>query len=223
MPRRGLSAPTHDGGRTTTSLDPEGIKYPTQGDDYAMTNHRLPLTSTPRAAMLLPMRMWAPIWSGIVDSTIWEEKDHVFRVFVGMLALKDHDHIVRYDAYKLARRMHLDLELVLDAIRVLSAPDDKRPGQEYDGRRIHLHEEGWLVLNGQRYQEMMQAEMQRRRWRKAQAKKRAKEAEKKKGKPKPFDYGSSAMHDAPSVPQGTSPHAPLAVPPATLPTPPTEP
>ena len=138
------------------------------------------------------MRMWAPIWSGIVDSTIWEEKDHVFRVFIGMLAIKDYDHIVRYDAYKLARRLHLSLDLVLDAIRVLSSNDDRRPGQPNYGRRIQLHHEGWLVLNGEKYAELTRVEMRRRRWRKAQEKKRRSAKEKKDP-----GYDSQLMHDKP--------------------------
>jgi hypothetical protein len=139
------------------------------------------------------MRMWAPIWSGIVDSTIWEEKDHVFRVFIGMLAIKDYDHVVRYDAYKLARRLHLSLDLILDAIRVLSSSDDRRPGQPFDGRRIQLHPEGWLVLNGEKYAELTRVEMRRRRWRKAQEKRRKLTKQKASS-----GYDARSMHDAPS-------------------------
>lgn len=42
------------------------------------------------------------------------------------------------------------------AIKVLSDPDRKRPGQEHEGRRLRKVEDGWLVLNGENYQQQMQ-------------------------------------------------------------------
>lgn len=119
----------------------------------------------------------------MVDSSIWEEPDHVFRVFMAMMSLKDADHIVRFDGYKLARRIHMDdeMEKVLDALKIMASPDSRRPGQEYDGRRIKAVPEGWLMLNGEKYRAMVQLEMKRARNRRAQAALR----ERRKGKPLP--------------------------------------
>ena len=128
------------------------------------------------------MNFWAPLSDGIVDSSIWEEEDHVFRVFIGMLSLKGPDHVVRMDSYKLHRRLHMDLEKVLDALKVLSSPDAKRVGQPHEGRRLAAVEGGWLFLNGEQYREEVKLIMKRARDARAQANYRAKKA----GKPLPY-------------------------------------
>jgi hypothetical protein len=128
------------------------------------------------------MRSWTPLWSLIVDSSIWEEPDHVRIVWVTMLALKDSDDVCRGTAFQLARRAHKTEREVLDALRVLSSPDTIREEpQEHGGRRIQAVEDGWLILNGAKYREMMQKEMEKARWRRAQAKQRLKQ----KGQPLP--------------------------------------
>ena len=108
----------------------------------------------------------------IVDSSIWDEPDYVFRVWIAMLALKDMDHVVRLTAYQLASRMKWregGEAKVLDAWKILSAPDTKRvEPQEFEGRRIKAVEEGWFMLNGDKYRDMVQLEMKRARNRKAQ-------------------------------------------------------
>jgi hypothetical protein len=116
------------------------------------------------------MKNWAPLWSGLVDSSIWEEPDDVFRVFMAMLSLKDVNHVVSMDGYKLARRIHMEpVERVEAALKTLSEPDPRRKGQEFDGRRIKKVDDGWEILNGEVYRKMVQEEMRRVRNRKAQA------------------------------------------------------
>lgn len=115
------------------------------------------------------MRHWAPLWSMIVDSSLWSEPDFVCKVFVTMLALKDSDDIVRCNSYQLAQRARKTESEVLEALKILSSPDTRRVGdQEFEGRRIKSVEEGWLILNGEKYREMVYKEMQRARWRRAQ-------------------------------------------------------
>jgi hypothetical protein len=115
------------------------------------------------------MKTWAPLWCGIVDSSVWDEPDHVVKVFLTMLALKDADHIVRLSAYQLHVRSRKTEQEVLDALKVLSEPDRKRAEpQPFEGRRIELVEEGWLVLNGQYYRDMVSLEMKRAKNRRAQ-------------------------------------------------------
>lgn len=102
------------------------------------------------------MSSYSPLWSLIVDSSIWEEPDFVRIVFITMLALKDADHVVRRDAYKLAKSAHKSEQEVLEALKVLSSPDKRRlEPQEFDGRRIKKVADGWLILNGQKYRDMM--------------------------------------------------------------------
>lgn len=121
------------------------------------------------------MKSWTPLWSMIVDSSVWLEKDHVRIVWITMLAMKDSDDVCRVTAFQLAQRAHKTEREVLDALRILSLPDEIREEkQEYEGRRIRQVEDGWLILNGAKYREMMQKEMERARWRRAQAAQRRK-------------------------------------------------
>ena len=110
-----------------------------------------------------------------MDSSIWDEPDTVCKVFLTMLALKDSDHIVRLNAYQLGQRSRKSEVEVLEALRVLSSPDTKRvEPQDFEGRRIQAVEEGWLVLNGEKYRERVRIEMLRAKNRRAQAKHREK-------------------------------------------------
>jgi hypothetical protein len=115
------------------------------------------------------MNTWTPLWKGIVDSSIWDEPDVVCKVFLTMLALKDADHIYRGTAYALGKQSRKSEPEVLEALRVLSSPDTKRvEKQPFDGRRIKAVEEGWLILNGEKYRAQVSLEMKRARNRKAQ-------------------------------------------------------
>jgi hypothetical protein len=79
----------------------------------------------------------------------------VCKVWVTMLALQDSDHVVRKNLYQLGRAARKKEEEVAMALAVLSSPDTKRKGQEYEGRRVQKVDGGWLILNGQYYEEMM--------------------------------------------------------------------
>lgn len=117
------------------------------------------------------MRNWCPLWNGIVYSSVWSEPDYVLKVFLTMLALKDKFHIVSLTAYQLSRLSQKTEIEVLDALKILSSPDTKRlEKQEFEGRRIKAVPEGWLVLNGEKYNRLVQIEQTRRRNRESQQK-----------------------------------------------------
>lgn len=116
------------------------------------------------------MNTWTPLWSGIVDSSLWEEDGDVVKVFMTILATKDSDHVCRLDAYRIGRKCKIDELRILEILKLLASPDKRRKSkQEYEGRRIKLVEDGWLVLNGEIYRKMVQDEMRKARWRKGQA------------------------------------------------------
>lgn len=132
------------------------------------------------------MRTFTPLWSMIVGSSLWAEPDVVIKVFLTMLAKKDFDHIYRGTAFELAHQSRKTEVEVLEALKVLSLPDRNRiEKQDFEGRRIKAVDEGWLILNGEKYQEMMRDEMRRFRVRKAQAewRKRQKAKALENGKP----------------------------------------
>ena len=129
------------------------------------------------------MNTWAPLWSFCVESSLWDEPDYVVKVFLTMLAVKDQDNVVRFTAYQIGRKARKTESEVLDALKILSSPDKRRiERQKYEGRRIEAVEDGWLILNGAKYHEMVREEMRKNRLRKAQANHRAKLA----GKPLPY-------------------------------------
>jgi hypothetical protein len=130
------------------------------------------------------MNTWAPLWSGIVDSSLWEEDGDVVKVFMTLLATKDSDHVCRMDAYRIAKKCYLDELQVLDILKVLASPDKRRKvKQEHGGRRIKAVEDGWLILNGEKYREMVKTEMRKARVRRAQAAFRNRQQAKKNGAP----------------------------------------
>lgn len=107
---------------------------------------------------------WAPVFSKIVDSSIWRESDTVVKVFLTMLAKKHSDHVVYANAFMIGEWAKKGEQEVLDALHVLASPDTKRiEKQPFDGRRIEKVEGGWKILNGEFYEEEMRREMLRAR------------------------------------------------------------
>lgn len=103
-----------------------------------------------------------------------------------MLALKDRDHIYRGTAYKLSRRANKDEIEVLEALKILSSPDSRRQEhQEFEGRRIKSVEDGWLILNGEKYRSKVKKEMTRIR------NARAQQAFRERNKSNPKSIGDS--------------------------------
>ncbi len=139
------------------------------------------------------MKSFTPLWNGLVDSSIWEEPDHVFRVFMAMLSLKDANHQVTMDGYKLAKRIHMPVDKVEDALKILESPDRRRPDQEFEGRRIKKVEGVWEILNGEFYRQMVSEEMRKARNRRSQAAWR--DRQKLKSKPLPGETASIKLAD----------------------------
>jgi hypothetical protein len=102
------------------------------------------------------MTGYTPIFSKIVDSSLWCESDVVVKVFLTMLAKKDADGIVRGNAFNISQWAKKTEQEVLEALRILSAPDTRRlEPQPHEGRRIERVPEGWLMLNAEVYQNLM--------------------------------------------------------------------
>lgn len=102
------------------------------------------------------MMTFSPLFSCVVLSSLWDEPDYVIKVFMTMLALKGNDHVVRLSAYNLAKAARKTEEEVLKALEVLSSPDGKRlEPQPFEGRRIEKVGDGWMILNGEKYQKEM--------------------------------------------------------------------
>ncbi len=124
------------------------------------------------------MDFYVPIFSKIVDSSLWDEEDWVVKIFLTMLAKKDGDHVVRGSAYNIACWAKKTEKEVLAALKILSSPDRKRiEKQPYEGRRIQKVPDGWLMLNGEVYKKMAQQVAERARKARWAKENRAKEKE----------------------------------------------
>jgi hypothetical protein len=109
------------------------------------------------------MNSFAPLFRSLVDSSLAREPDFVFKAYMMLLSLKDSDQISRITAFGLGSKCwplepEKSEQRAIDAIKILSEPDKKRiEPQPYDGRRIERVEGGWLILNGQKYEDEMRA------------------------------------------------------------------
>jgi hypothetical protein len=84
------------------------------------------------------------------------EPYYVRVLFVTLMALKDRDMIVRRSAFSIAQRGHMTEKEVLEGLNILSKPDKRRlEAQPFDGRRIEKVEGGWLILNGEKYRQII--------------------------------------------------------------------
>lgn len=115
------------------------------------------------------MNTWTPLWSKVVDSSLWRESDLVVKIFLTMLAKKDSDHVVRGSAFNIGEWAKKTEAEALEALAILSSPDKRRiEKQPFDGRRVEKVEDGWLILNGDFYRDMVKREMTKARNRKSQ-------------------------------------------------------
>ena len=102
------------------------------------------------------MNRYSPIWSQIVDSSLWLLPDYVVKIFITMIAKKDMDDVVRGSAFNIAQWAKKTEKETIEALKILSSPDRERiEKQPYDGRRIEKVTDGWLVLNGAYYRSLM--------------------------------------------------------------------
>jgi hypothetical protein len=104
------------------------------------------------------MNTWAPLFSRIVDSSLWREEDWVIKIFITMIARKDADQVVRASAFMIGEWAKKPEAEVLKALKILSSPDKKRlEPQPFEGRRIEKRPDGWLILNGLLYEDLMRS------------------------------------------------------------------
>jgi len=110
--------------------------------------------------------MYNKIFTKILDSSIWLEADPTRIVWITMIAAMDEDGMCQFASVEnLARRAVVDIEKAKEAVRVLEAPDSNSCDPEHEGRRIERVPGGWLVLNAQKYKELVTRVVARERTR----------------------------------------------------------
>lgn len=126
---------------------------------------------------------WVPLHRSIVNSSIWQEPLHVCKAFLTIMSQTDQDGICPFkNAKVLASVAVITLDQAEDAMRVLSSPDKKAPGQVNEGRRIEFDPDvGIVVLQWLKYQVDGKRKAAREADRLRQAEHRKKKNQKLKG------------------------------------------
>lgn len=125
------------------------------------------------------MSGYTKLFQDIVTSTIWSENSDCRVLWITMLALKDRHNICRATVPYLAKAVGISLDETEKYLEKFQKPDKYSRSQEHEGRRIAPADGGWLILNGQKYQDALNGEHRKEQVRVAVAKHRAKEARKR--------------------------------------------
>lgn len=104
------------------------------------------------------MAGYTKLFCEIIHSSIWQEPNDAKVVWISILALKGRDQICRATIPALAKYAECTLERCEEILQKFQDPDKYSNSQEHDGRRIQRVDGGWLVLNGAKYRDKMNAE-----------------------------------------------------------------
>lgn len=104
---------------------------------------------------------YTKLFSSILMSTIWREDDTTRILFITMLAMKDSHHRVWGSVPGLADMARIPIAACRAGLAKLMAPDPDSSSVEFEGRRIKAFDGGWIVLNGEKYRQRMNADERR--------------------------------------------------------------
>jgi hypothetical protein len=99
------------------------------------------------------MTGWTPLYQQIIGSSIWEAPDHVRIAWITLLAVCNKEGVASVTTSGLARLANISAAHAENAIAVLSGPDPDTLTQANEGRRIARCEDGWKLLNFQKYRD----------------------------------------------------------------------
>ena len=120
------------------------------------------------------MKGYTKIFGSILDSTVWVgTTKEVKLLWVTMLMKKDADQVVRASLAGLAKAAEITIEEAERAMEFLMSPEEQSTTKAEGGRRVIKREDGWLVVNGAKYRDMLSEEERREYNRKWMAEKRA--------------------------------------------------
>lgn len=127
------------------------------------------------------MAGYAPVFRAILQSTVWDEAPHVKVVWLTMLLLCDKTGFVEATIPGLARAAVVTREQCVEAIERLSSPDPDSKTKAEGGRRIIKVDDGWQLVNHQKYKDKVGLSSKAARERVQNHRKRKKESKKKSG------------------------------------------
>jgi len=107
------------------------------------------------------MAGYTKLFARILDSTVWREPDPIRILWITMLALADRDGVVHCTVPGLADRARISIEQCRAGISRFTDTDPDSLTTSDEGRRIRRVEDGWELINYQKYRSMMSEEEQR--------------------------------------------------------------
>jgi hypothetical protein len=119
--------------------------------------------------------MYNKIFTKILDSSIWLEPDGTRLIWLTLIAAMDEEGVCRFASVaNLAHRARVSLEVAKEAVIALEGPDENSSDPDNEGRRIERIPGGWIVLNAQKYRELVTRTVIKEQTRARVAKHRAK-------------------------------------------------
>jgi hypothetical protein len=101
------------------------------------------------------MSGYTKVFASLLDSTVWGLGKEARLLWITLLLKKDRGQVVRASLPGLAHSARLTVGEVELALEELLAPDKYSQSREHEGRRIERVEGGWLVVNGEKYRDML--------------------------------------------------------------------
>jgi hypothetical protein len=100
--------------------------------------------------------MYNKIFTKILDSSIWLAPDPHRLVWITFIAAMDQNGYAQFACIEnLAARARVSIDDTGAAVTSFESPDPYAPEQEYEGRRIARVDGGWLVLNAEKYRNIV--------------------------------------------------------------------
>lgn len=120
--------------------------------------------------------MYNKLFAKIVDSSIWLEPDQTRIVWFMFIALMNEDGFVQFASIaNVAYRARISHRKAAEALKILEGPDPNSADPDNEGRRIEKVPGGWIVLNADKYRDLVTRQMVREQTRERVARHRAKQ------------------------------------------------
>lgn len=118
--------------------------------------YEIPIPACDVTTPALLKRMYNKLFSKILDSSIWLESDTTRIVWFTLLAAMDQDGFAQFASVpNLAHRARVSVEAAEKAVKTLESADPNSSDPDNEGKRIERVPGGWMVLNCQKYQELV--------------------------------------------------------------------
>jgi hypothetical protein len=104
---------------------------------------------------------YSKLFNSLITSTVWQEDDKTRIVWITLLAIPDPHGVVNASIPGLAHVANVPVAAARRAIQILSSPDPDSRTKDFGGRRIKEVDGGWLILNYDKYRNLLSADDRR--------------------------------------------------------------